>query len=336
MFVFTLHFNKDAWQKRFVNLDKGDGDSNFYKSVLDKFPKFSDELLLFFYLAEDRAALLTQYYFNNYSDAFDQDYDLKFLCDKLCDVEILKENVIRCYFNVNDEGMKEINRLPLNKISMKIYKLDVSDKIKQLLIMFFIEPDYFSKKLVVELSTAESVLDRYYKDNYAVIIDIGNKMDFEKVIETINEWDNLSIDMKDLKCENYSCCIIAINIFKRMYIRGNPTFIIGKNGFEFCQYLNKQNSNIKLDKFGKIFSEPNRIKILKMLAENEELYTSEIAHRLSLTVTAAYYHLEMMVEVKMLYSRNEGRAVFFRINDNYFKAVVNEILQLVEKDGDKI
>jgi DNA-binding transcriptional ArsR family regulator len=335
MFVFTLQFNKDVWLKRFVNLDKGNEDISFYTDVLDRFPKSSDELLLFFYLMEDRAAFLTQYYFNNYTDIFDQAYDFKFLCDKLSTVEILKENIIRCYFKVNDDGMKEISKLPLSKISMKIYQLDFSDKIKQLLIMFFIDPEYFSKKLAVELAVAETVLDRYYKDNYATIIDIGNKMDFEKAIEATNEWDNLSIDIKDLKCEYYSCCIISVNIFKRMFSRGNPTFIVGKNGLEFWKYLNKQNSNIKLDKFGKIFSEPNRIKILKMLTENEELYTSEIAQRLSLTVTAAYYHLEMMVEVKMLYSRSEGRSVFFRINDNYFKAVVNEISKLVEKDGDK-
>jgi DNA-binding transcriptional ArsR family regulator len=335
MFVFILRFNKETWFKRFINLDKGNEDISFYTGVLDRFPKSSDELLFFFYLMEDKAVFLTQYYLNNYADNFDQSYDFKFLCDKLSDVEILKENIIRCYFNANDNDMKEINELPLSIISMKIYQMDLSDKIKQLLIMFFINPEYFSKKLVVELAAAESVLDRYYKDNYATIIDIGNKMDFEKAIDTINERDNLSIDIRDLKCEYYSCCIISVNIFKKMYSMGNLTFIIGKNGLEFCQYLNKQNSNIELDKFGKIFSEPNRIKILKILTENEELYTSKIAQRLSLTVSAICYHLEMMVEVKMLFSRSEGRTVFFRINDNYFKSVVKEISKIVEKDGVK-
>lgn len=334
LFVFVLQHNEEPMIQRFVNLEKGSEDVNFYMRTMNIFPKSSVISRLFFYLMEGRAAFITQYYFNCYADMFDGGYDFKFLCGKLADTDLLRENIIRFYFNVGDGEISEWAGLTLSELSLRIFRLKLPDQIKNLLTMFFIDPSLFSKRLIDDLCAAEPVLADYYESNGSVISEMCDSVRLQD--DTINASEGVFSDFKGRKCDFFSCSIVAVNNFKSLNSGDGMTFILGRNGLEFWKYTNKIHSDVRLDKFGKILSEPNRLEILRMLAESGELYTSEIAKKLSISVTAAYYHMEMMEEAKMVRSRSEGRTVYFHINYRYFDNAANVLRRLIRKKPDAI
>lgn len=95
LFIFVLQHNRDTWVKRFVNLNNGNDDVDFYNEVLRKFPKTTDELLPFFYLHEDRAAFITQYYHSMHVYNIESGYDLQSMCKQISNVKKFKENLIK-------------------------------------------------------------------------------------------------------------------------------------------------------------------------------------------------------------------------------------------------
>lgn len=333
IFIFVLQYNKDAMLKRFVNIEKGNEDVTFYMQIVNMFPKTSEESALFFYLTEDMPAFIAEYYLNRCANLFDGEYDFDYLCRRLEDEETLRRNMIRFYFNVGENEIDEWALLSLSELSRRVFETKLPDNIKNLLTMFFINPLSFSRRLIDDLTGAKSKLDDYYRENNSVIEEIRDKVEREDVLSAVSSETDDTSDINEQKWGIYSCSIIDVNVFESFIFHENMAIIIlGKNGLEFRKYTDKANAEIRLDKFGKILSEPNRLKILRMLAEDRELYTSEIAKKLSVTVTAAYYHLEMMEEVRMVSSRTEGRTVYFHINYKYFDEAVQALYRQIKEN----
>jgi ArsR family transcriptional regulator len=72
---------------------------------------------------------------------------------------------------------------------------------------------------------------------------------------------------------------------------------------------------------GKIISDPTRLKMLDLLKVRKEIYTGEMCEILNMTLTAVFYHLNMMLSEKLLKTRNEGRKVFYSINNDYLNDI---------------
>ena len=65
-FLFTLKFNKEYCLTNFINYDKSSDDTDYFNKLLNDFPPISDELLLFFYLTDDKKSFMTKFYFVPY------------------------------------------------------------------------------------------------------------------------------------------------------------------------------------------------------------------------------------------------------------------------------
>ena len=120
---------------------------------------------------------------------------------------------------------------------------------------------------------------------------------------------------------HYSIALIGRNEILSVETEDAPLTILGCHFQAVLDEQKEEEIELDITGFGKVMSEPNRVLVLDMLLEDKELSTSEIAKRLRVSVNAAYYHLNMMTDIDMLYSRTEGRTVYFKINPNHFAAV---------------
>ncbi|MBI4331529.1 MAG: helix-turn-helix transcriptional regulator [Chloroflexi bacterium] len=78
----------------------------------------------------------------------------------------------------------------------------------------------------------------------------------------------------------------------------------------------------------KVFSHPKRLELISLLRE-KEMSVNELSEKLGLTQANLSQHLAMMRERRILVSRKEGSAVYYRIaNPRLFQAfdLLREIL----------
>jgi ArsR family transcriptional regulator len=133
--------------------------------------------------------------------------------------------------------------------------------------------------------------------------------------------------------KNYNTNLfISISIINRFgclaIFHDNDFFLLGDDFINKIDTLFENNNiEINMPALGKILSEPIRLKILSLLKEHHEIYTGELCEILDMSLTAVFYHVNMMLLEKMLKTRNEGRKVFYSINNDYFDAFSKEFLK---------
>jgi DNA-binding transcriptional ArsR family regulator len=101
---------------------------------------------------------------------------------------------------------------------------------------------------------------------------------------------------------------------------------LGSDYNDFMDFLIAWKKAPELDAFGTAISEKNRVEILDLILNKDEITIRDIEQELGFTGTNAYYHFMVMLRVNMIKSRSQGRTVMYSINKQYFHAVC-EILK---------
>lgn len=83
-------------------------------------------------------------------------------------------------------------------------------------------------------------------------------------------------------------------------------------------------------KIFKALSDPNRLRIVKML-EGRELCVCEIRNVLGLSTSTVSKHLSVLREADLIVDRKDGKWVILRLNDRSEKKVVRLQLALVRR-----
>jgi DNA-binding transcriptional ArsR family regulator len=86
-----------------------------------------------------------------------------------------------------------------------------------------------------------------------------------------------------------------------------------------------------MDNFVKIFkalSDKNRVRILKMLEQNE-LCVCEITGVLDITVSTVSSHLSILVDAGFIALRKEGKWVYAKMNKTSDNAVMHQLLAMI-------
>ena len=77
-----------------------------------------------------------------------------------------------------------------------------------------------------------------------------------------------------------------------------------------------------------VFSSKGRVRILRILAEIEELNISEIARRAGLNYTTTNQHLQALENARLVRHKRFGRIRIFRFNEEDSRAIL--IKKLIE------
>ena len=100
MFLFSFYFNRDFFLTRYINYNKASEDTAYYMKLLDEFGPFTDDLLLFFYLKDEKKAFITKYYYQPYQESQPSiSYNLSTVQEALLDYNAVIHNVLEFYFN---------------------------------------------------------------------------------------------------------------------------------------------------------------------------------------------------------------------------------------------
>lgn len=85
-----------------------------------------------------------------------------------------------------------------------------------------------------------------------------------------------------------------------------------------------------LTKIFKALSDPNRLRILKML-EKRSLCVCEITEVLNLASSTVSKHLSILRDAELILDQKEGRWVNYQLNPSTTEAYVSELLPLLAK-----
>ena len=83
----------------------------------------------------------------------------------------------------------------------------------------------------------------------------------------------------------------------------------------------EKKEEFKLELFGKILSEPGRIKILEYIRDHGSATVSDINHIFGFGGTTSYYHLSMIQKAGMITTETKGRSIHYFINKQFFTII---------------
>ncbi len=332
LYIFSLYFN----QKERLDLDTNphelDNDSAFQNQILQDFSPFSDELELFFHLKKSSRGFLPTYYFNPYQNRFSTDFDFNFLLQELMDHDRLVENLIEFYFpDMNQEEIRK-SKGSILEMSKRIDTAEEYDElIKRKLYSFLVNPEPIIQKLTYELMVKELMLSQYYKKNYEQIIELQNNFDFDTLAQEIKGFRDIDF----LKDESNEVCLSVCLLHKNcvcLFVKSeNSTILLGYDYKESIRFYQSRKKFPNLKEFGDIITEQNRIDILNLLVERKEVTIKDLERLLDFSGSTAYYHLTMMMRYNMVKTRNQGRTVFYSLNEQYFESIIEVLSKYIKK-----
>ncbi|HIQ59668.1 MAG TPA: helix-turn-helix transcriptional regulator [Candidatus Merdivicinus intestinavium] len=332
-YIFSLYFNRKERFDLDANMNKVESDLTFQNQILQDFSPIPSELELFFHLRKNSRGFLPTYYFNPYQNHFSNDFDFNFLLQELSDHERLIENLIEFYFpNMNHKDIvKEKNSIL--EMSKRIDTADEYDEtIKRKLYSFLVNPEPIIQKLIYELMAKELLLSQYYAKNYQQIVDMQNEFDFNIFAQEMKEFRNIDFLATEANNEIYiSTCLLNKNCVCLFVQSECTTILLGYDYHDSILTFFSQRHQPSLKEFGDIITEQNRIDILNLLVERKEVTIKDLEKLLNFSGSTAYYHLTMMMRYNMVKTRNQGRTVFYSLNEQYFESIIKVLSKYLKK-----
>lgn len=330
-YIFNVYFNRKEILVADVNFNTAESDTVFQNQIIQHFSPISDELEIFFHLRKNERSFMTLYYFKTYQNYFASSFDFHFLLQELLNHEQLIENLIEFYFpEMNPHDIKEA-RNNIVEMSSKIDASKYEEVIKRKLYSFLINPEPVIQKLVYELMAKEVLLSHYYETNYQQIMSLQNNFDFDTLAQEIKEFRNIDFSKNESNEICISICLLNKNCVCLFLQPKNIVFLLGYDYQESIQSYRSQKLLPDLKEFGDVITEQNRIDILNLLVEREEITIKDLEKLLDLSGSTAYYHLTMMMRYNIVKTRNQGRTVLYSLNEQYFESIIKVLSKYLKK-----
>lgn len=325
IFIFLYNFNRQYCLNKYINLDKSKTDTEYFHGVMYEFLKISDKLLLFFNMDNRGKCFFTEYYFEPYQNILTSEYNLFFIQRQINDMKKITKNIFKYYFPDIAEEMRDSYLDSPMEILKSISDLKYDDKIKNLLYVFFINPDSIIQKLNNELLSANLLLEKYYDRNIIKVENIQNNINLIELFEMINQYKNNDwlVDMtEDL---TISVCLLNKNYIIDNF--DNKAIILGHDYKNMFSYLLSPKIEDDLSEIFSAFAIKNRITILDFIHEKGEISINEIANELKFSSATINYHLTLMHKAKIINKKYQGKKIIYSINKKRFKDLENYFTQ---------
>lgn len=89
--------------------------------------------------------------------------------------------------------------------------------------------------------------------------------------------------------------------------------------------------NEKIAEIAKALSDPNRIKILQMLSENEELCACKILERFEITQPTLSHHMKSLCEAGLVTSSRVGKWMYYELQKETLRSFSQYIETLTDQ-----
>ena len=320
--LFKIYFNKEYYRKEPLGYQYAVEDREYFERVLEPYLPIPDDLLLFFYKTDGKLTFMVKNYYLPYiEDFFTGKYNISVIQNALTQHDDVVSRMYKCYFpDITDEKIAEC-KASVKKMNELVKNSKYNDTVKSALYSFLLDPVPTIQKLSYELMAKDFMLNKECEKNIKAITQLQGEFDYEEVRSLIGQ-----IEDKTVELERYDECFLSIGLNLRQvvsiqYCDNKMLLVLGLDYYRYLEYLLNKNSVAELDFFGDIISEINRLKVLELIYQKQEITIKDIETELGLTATNAYYHIAMMLKAGMLKTRNRGRTILYSINRVYFASI---------------
>lgn len=334
IFLFCIYFNKKHIMNTFVNYDKAKEDITFYNEIYNKIGLVPAKLALFFHFKIDTGCLISKYYLCKQADIFleDEPVTVKRFTELFQDTKRMTEAVNKFYFPQAEQ--EKMEQMSLQEIAQMLETMDYSNDLKYQILNYYIRPEDTIQLLIDTMRDMEPIVQEYYAKYEDTLQQMVEEFDIYQTVENLNRFPAKSYSIELFEPIYYSVSVLDKVCVKFMYLKTDIIILLGWDYPQFLDFLLHQSEEIELDLFGKILSEENRIKILDMLLERVEVTKTEVSKALGISMTATHYHMDMMVQARMLTVRNEGRTMYHSLNRKYFAQAIEMLMKYsIKKKG---
>ena len=331
IFLFYLKFNTKQCIKKLENSEQDSEDVRFFNDILEQFSEIPEDLYVFFHALDNDRCFIASCYFNQYQDRFTSTYDFKFLQNELSDKERLIRNLVKFYFHdITDEELESCMKSNIRLFS-HIKQSDYSVEEKSRLYEFIINPEPYIQTIQFELMSKNFLLSQYYEKNYQKILEIFNQTTFDTLTEQVKDVRDLSFLKQSNQCLYVSYCLANRYCLNLFFTQEGALYLLGYKYLSTLKIIKDQKKDVELQGLGSALCEESRVKILELLLEREEVTCKDLEKLFSFSGSTAYHHMTMMVKNGLVKTRNEGKTIFYSINNAYFSAVIGVLSKFANR-----
>lgn len=325
MWVYMMYFNKDFFLRSRKSYKRSEENIEYFQRMLDYFAPISNELGVFFYMPKDCKSFMMQWYWGEYRRKRIHDEGmLDAMLGVLKHYDWIINGVMRFYFkDITDELIQEC-RTSMKSLNKLIMESEYNAEIKSALYSFFIDPIPVIQKLASELAEKEVLIKARYEECLKEIEGLQSRLSFEKLASDMKS-EKMSVDL-----ELFDKVYVSISSMIRQDLffvkhQNELTLIIGLDYEEFSEWWFSFGAPIRLDWIGTALSEKNRIDILNLMLQKQEVTQREIEKELGMTPANSYYHMGLLIKANIIKRRHQGRTILYSINKECIEEATREL-----------
>ena len=316
-FVFCLRFNFKALFKEPFSDEKTEDFAIFCKNTLLRFGDVPKDLAIFFKISEgSNSTFICDKYLKRFEKNFVNEYNVDFLQQELIDHDKVIKNMISFYLDgISADELEEcLNSKEKLFEHIKKSRLSMEEKIN--LYEFFISPMQYIIALQRTLIEKRAILADFYREHYRSILDVYD----QAAITDLNNKMNIANDMVGL--DSYvSYCLIDIFHFDLAVNSDAYLYILG-NKYDYALKKSDKIAQSDIENFCYAFGEKNRIDILRLLKEREEVTCKDLEHHFHFSGSTAYHHISILSRTGIVKTRSEGKTIFYSINKDHMRQML--------------
>lgn len=308
--VLKMKLNeKNLWINYVVQKDTETEDVNYIDFWLNQFDEIPKELMIFFYLKDQRSSGFFSPVFLKLIQNAKGNLSYQDVLSYIDNTEKIRNDISEFYLGVQVSDIQEFAE-ELRK------KTDMDGLLRFYLMDFMTNSDHY-------LGLFKEVFASCYEKTVA--------LHNEKAL-TIIKWQETVKREKlyNLSARYYSKEVVEKNILQgdnlvvysmSLFIRNSVMFEIEKEYRWFILGIDYQkqvieDAEIVIDvaALGNAFGDKHRFNIIKLILQHGELTVSDIANRLGLAVNSVSYHLDIMRKANLLRNRSKGKSTVYWLN----------------------
>ena len=282
-----------------------------------RFGDFPKDLAIFFKISEGgNSTFICDKYLKSFEKKFVDEYNVDFLQQELSDHnEVIKRMVS---FYLDGIGADELEECLNSKEKLfehiKKSRLSMEEKIN--LYEFFISPMQYIIALQRTLIEKRAILADFYREHYRSILDVYD----QAAITDLN--NKMNITNETIELDGYvSYCLIDIFHFDLAVNSDAYLYILG-NKYEHALEKSDKPVQSDVEKFCYAMGEKNRVDILRLLKDREEITCKDLERHFHFSGSTAYHHISILSRTGIVKTRSEGKTIFYSINKDHMRQML--------------
>lgn len=321
--IFTYRFNEEEFLKK-TSADPVEFEQKV-QAILNN-SSINDELFMFFYILNGKNSFIESKFLLDWGNDFSSPDYIREVCDKIRAMDIFGE-ILKFY--VEDNNAIEQNMLSVDYLYGILRDSDIPDKIKFHIIHLNFNRNHYTELLISEINAKYDLLKKYYFKKSKFIDDNKELLLKDKVQIDLCGAAGISSEYRNDYCFSVSC--LYDKFIATLPNNGKTCIVIGYETVQQLEELSLTKNDVDVCMTCKALSDNLRVDIVNLIKEKGEMSTTEIARTFDKGLTAMFYHLNMLYDSQVLTIRNEGRTVFYDVNNSYLTKFSSYIKKFVNE-----